>query len=192
MYEAVDDPYCYPKTSMLKNRANLRSQVELEKFEALAATKRAEEPLPAGKPSYGYYRAIHRHLFQDVYVWAGKIRTVRISKGESMFCFPEYIDKKMRDLFEDLAGENQFRDLDAETFATKAAHFMAELNAIHPFREGNGRSQNVLLIVLADQAAHPLDFDRLHPPEMMEAMMASFGGDERPLANLILGLMRVR
>jgi cell filamentation protein len=192
MYDAADDPYCYPGTSVLKNLADLRSQVELDKFEALAATTRAEEPLPVGRLSYVYYRAIHRHLFRDVYPWAGKIRTVRISKGGSMFCYPEYINGKMRELFEALTGENEFRDLDAEEFAAKAAHFLADLNAIHPFREGNGRAQNVLLILLADQAGHPLDFDRLDPTEMMTAMTASFGGEERPLADLILKLMRVR
>jgi cell filamentation protein len=192
MYEAADETYCYSGTSVLKNLANLRTQIELDKFELLAAAKRAEEPLPSGRLNYAHYRAIHRHLFQDVFSWAGSIRTVRISKSASMFCYPEYIDKRMRELFEQLVGENHLRDLDAETFARKVAHFMAELNAIHPFREGNGRTQNMLLILLADQARHPLDVQRLHPPDMMHAMIVSFVGEERPLAKLIRTLMRVR
>jgi cell filamentation protein len=192
MYEAIDDPYCYPGTSVLKNLENLRTQVELDKFETIAVGKRFANPLPSGRLSYAHYRAIHRHLFQDVYAWAGNIRAVRISKGESMFCLPEYIETKMRQLFEELAGENEFRDLDADTFATKAAHFMAELNAIHAFREGNGRTQNAFLMLLADQARHPIDTQRLDPPEMMQAMVASFNGDEKPLQALILQLMRVR
>jgi cell filamentation protein len=67
----------------------------------------------------------------------------------------------MRRLFERLAGDNLLRDLDAETFASKAASFMSDLNAIHPFREGNGRTQNSFLDLLAYRAGHPLDFDRL-------------------------------
>ena len=98
----------------------------------------------------------------------------------------------MRRVFSGLVRENHLRGLTAEAFAQKAAHFLAELNAIHPFREGNGRTQNVFLTILADRAGHPLDFERLDPPKMMRAMIASFGGDETPLANLILELMRTR
>jgi cell filamentation protein len=98
----------------------------------------------------------------------------------------------MKKLFAWLESENHLRDLDSDPFAAKAAHLLAELNAIHPFREGNGRTQNVFLYVLADRAGHPLDLDRLYPPDMIEAMVASFSGDEQPLANLILTLMRVR
>jgi cell filamentation protein len=192
MYEATDDPYCYSGTGILKNRLDLRTQAELDAFEAAITTQRADEPLPAGQLDADHYRAIHRHLFQDVYDWAGDIRTVRITKGSSAFCFPENIETQMRRVFGDLARENQFGGLDSASFAAKAAHFLAELNAIHPFREGNGRTQNVFLGVLADQAGHPLDFQRLNPPDMMQAMIASFEGDEGPLRGLILRLMRDR
>jgi cell filamentation protein len=99
-------------------------------------------------------------------------------------------------IFEELAGDNLLRDLDAETFARKAAHFLAELNAIHPFREGNGRAQTSFLSILADQAGHPLDLERLErlgdPSAMMHAMIASFTGDEQSLTKLLLQLMRAR
>jgi cell filamentation protein len=192
MYAADDDPYCYPGTSVLKNRLDLRTQAELDEFEATITAQRADEELPAGNLDYAHYCAIHHHLFQDVYDWAGKIRTVRVAKQGSMFCYPENIDQEMRRLFDGLAVNENLRDLDAENFARKAAHVVAELNAIHPFREGNGRTQNVLLYLLADQAGHPLDLNRLNPPGMMRAMIASFGGDEEPLADLILSLIRVR
>jgi cell filamentation protein len=192
MYEAIDDPYCYPGTSVLKNLAGLRTQAELDEFEAVATTKRAEEPLPTGRLNHTHYRALHRHLFQDVYSWAGRLRRVRITKESNTFCFPENIGREMKKLFGWLDSENHLRDLDAQTFAAKAAHMLAELNAIHPFREGNGRTQNAFLDVLAARAGHPLNFERLHPPDMLQAMIASFDGDEQPLANLILSLMRAR
>jgi cell filamentation protein len=141
MYEAVEDPYCYPGTTVLKNRLNLRTQVELDEFETFITAQRADEPFPPGRLGYAHYRAIHRHLFQDVYAWAGRVRTVRISKGTSTFCYPEHIDREMRRVFGNLRRERFFRGLDASTFARKAAHFLGELNAIHPFREGNGRTQ---------------------------------------------------
>jgi cell filamentation protein len=173
MYQSEPDPYCYPGTAVLINRLGLRDQAALDGFEAEITSQRATEPLPAGRFSYRHYRAIHRHLFQDVYPWAGKIRTVRVSKNGNAFCYPEYIDREMRLLFSDLAEQEHFRALDKVTFARKAAHFLAELNAIHPFREGNGRTQLSLVTLLAEQAGHPLTMERLNPEAMLHAMITS-------------------
>jgi cell filamentation protein len=185
MYEAEQDPYCYPGTTVLINRAGLRDQAELEQFEAESTIQRFNQPLPAGRLSYSHYRAIHQHLFQDVYEWAGKLRTVRISKGTSTFCYPEHIDREMRRLFTRLTEQKHLRGLDALPFAAKAAHFIAELNAIHPFREGNGRTQLSFLIALAEVAGHPLDLEKLRPEAMLRAIIASFGGDDESLAGAI-------
>jgi cell filamentation protein len=189
MYEAEADPYCYPGSSVLINRPGLRDQATLAEFEAEAVAQRFREPLPAGRLGYRHYGAIHRHLFQDVYAWAGKIRSVRIAKQGSAFCYPEHIDREMRRLFEDLAKRKHLRDLDSVDFATQAAHFLADLNAIHPFREGNGRAQLSFLVVLANHAGHPLDDHRFEPIPMLRAMIRSFGGNERPLSVLIRKLI---
>jgi cell filamentation protein len=68
MYDAVADPYCYPGTTVLKNRANLQTQKALDRFEVAMTTQRADEPFPPGRLSMSQYRAIHRHLFQDVFL----------------------------------------------------------------------------------------------------------------------------
>jgi cell filamentation protein len=81
------------------------------------------------------------------------------------------------------------RNLDTQTFADKAAHFLAELNAIHAFREGNGRSQLTFFALLADHAGHPLKIEKLNPDEMLVAMIASFDGNERRLAGIIHDLI---
>lgn len=73
--------------------------------------------------------------------------------------------------------------------ASGAARFLSELNAIHPFREGNGRAQNTFLALVADQAGHPLDLDRLNPDAMLAAMIASFNADEGPLTAVIRQLI---
>jgi cell filamentation protein len=99
MYAAGADPYCYPGTAVLKNIPGLRLQEDLDRFEAAATTQRADEPLPAGRLSVSHYYAVHRHLFQDVFAWAGKPRTVRLAKDGSAFCYPEYIQSEMRILF---------------------------------------------------------------------------------------------
>jgi cell filamentation protein len=185
MYDAIDDPYTYENSTVLVNKLDLRIQVELDAFEAEISTARAEEPLPQGQLDFSHFKAVHNHLFQDVYDWAGQVRTVRISKGGNPFCFPEHIEDQARKLFDGLREADYLRNIDARTFSSKAAHFLAELNAIHAFREGNGRSQLTFFALLADNAGHPLDFNKLDPDEMLEAMIASFDGDERKLAALI-------
>jgi cell filamentation protein len=189
MYESGPDPYCYPGTSVLENRLGLRDQAALDAFEAMITAQRGEEPLPRGRLGYVHYRAIHHHLFQDVFDWAGKVRTVRIAKGGSMFCYPEHIDDEMRKLFAHLSAETFLRGLSAEEFARRAAHVVAELNAIHPFREGNGRTQLTYLTLLAARAGHPLNLERMNPTAMFAAVVTSFEGDEAPLAALIAGLI---
>jgi cell filamentation protein len=190
MYEATEDPYCYPGTSVLKNRLGLREQEALEEFEALMTAQRADEPLPLDCLDLQAYRAIHRHLFQDVFDWAGEFRTIRVAKQGSMFCYPENIEREMRRLFDTLEEQRELQGLTLGAFAESASHVLAELNAIHPFREGNGRTQNVFLAVLAERAGHPLDLSRLDPQAMLGAMIASFAGDERPLARRITSLAR--
>jgi cell filamentation protein len=185
MYDAVADPYCYPGTTVLINKLGLRDQAQLNAFEAEITLQRAAEPLPAGGLDYAHYRAIHRHLFQDVFAWAGRVRTVRISKDASMFCFPENIDGEMRTLFGNLRGLNFLRGLSPGAFAGHAAHFLSELNAIHPFREGNGRTQLAFLTLLAENAGHPLSLERMNPDAMLAAMVESFHGDEDQLRALI-------
>jgi cell filamentation protein len=190
MYDAVADPYCYPGTTVLINKLDLRDQKQLGDFEAEITAQRADEPLPNGSLSYSHYRAIHHHIFQDVYAWAGKTRTVRIAKNASMFCYPEHIDGEIRKLFGELQSENYFRRLSAEEFARKTTHFLTELNAIHPFREGNGRTQLALLTLLAERAGHPLSLNNLDPATMLAAMVTSFSGKEARLRKLIEILVR--
>jgi cell filamentation protein len=99
-----------------------------------------------------------------------------------MFCYPDRIDPEMARVFTDLKRDKYLAGLTAPDFAAGAAHFLAELNAIHPFREGNGRAQNSFLKLLSDFAGHPIDLQKLDPDRFLAAMIASFSGDEAPLA----------
>ena len=115
---------------------------------------------------------------------------MRIAKEGNTFCYPEHIDREMRQLFAQLTKQKHLRSLNVTEFAAKAAHFLAELNAIHPFREGNGRTQLSFLIIVAERARHPLALQRLDPRAILNATIASFGGDERPLVDVIATLVR--
>jgi cell filamentation protein len=108
-------------------------------------------PLP-GRHDLDHLRAFHQHLFQDVYDWAGQLRTVNIVKGNTPFAFANALLAASNVLFTELAVENLLRDLDHNQFVNRAAHYLTELNALHPFREGNGRNRNAFLTQLAIDA----------------------------------------
>lgn len=180
-YGVIDDPYCYPGTQVLINCQGVTDPGTLSNFELAMTTARFDEPMPSGQLSVTHFFAVHRHIFQDVYNWAGKPRTVRISKGQSHFCFPENIQPELKRLFAKLREERFLRDLSPAEFAQKAAGFLADLNAIHAFRDGNGRAQMAFFTILAVRAGHPLRLDRIEPTPFLAAMIASFRGDEAPL-----------
>ncbi len=108
-----------------------------------------------------------------------------MSKGGNPFCFPENIEGQAAILFGDLKAKDYLKNLSAQDFAEKSAHFLAELNVIHAFREGNGRSQLTFFTLLADYAGHSLDLSRMDPDAFLNAMIASFEGNEAILAGVI-------
>jgi len=112
-----------------------------------------------------------------------------MTKDRSPFCFPENIAGEMRTLFARLHSADLLRGREATAFAEEAAAFLAYLNAIHPFREGNGRTQLTFTALLAAQADHPLKLSRLDPAGFLRAMIASFFGDEAPLGRQLRNLV---
>src|SRR6185437_5565551 len=189
MYDAADTAYCYPRSTVLKNLAGLRSARALKRYELAMSAQRAEEPLPQGRLGVAHYRAVHRHLFQDVYSWAGRFRTVRISRGQSAFCYPENIAREMDALFTGLRDRRYLHGRRADDYARDLAAFIATLNAIHPFRDGNGRTQLAFAALLSHRAGHRLDLTRLRPRPFLSAMIESFHGNEAPLATQLRQLM---
>ena len=188
-YDTFDDPYCYRGSFVLKNRAGIRDADSLEAFEVEMTSLRSLEARPKGKFDPKHYRAFHRQLFGDVYAWAGRYRTVRTSKGGNMFCYPEHIASQMDKLFLRLAGAPFVGGASAKGFLADAASFPAELNAIHAFREGNGRTQLSFMHALSIRAGHEFDLGRIRHRQFLKAMIRSFGGDtgqlERELRHMI-------
>jgi cell filamentation protein len=189
-YTVQDDPLCYPGTQVLRNAAGLTDQDQLDQFEHLMFLTRADEPLPPGSLDYAHYKAIHHHFFQDVYDWAGRTRTIRTGKGGNWFCYPEYIDAEMERLFLELGSEHHLASLGSpEQFAERASYYVAEINAVHPFREGNGRCQLTLLNILCELAGFSLHEDKIDPPTFLSAMISSFAGDNRALTAAIRSMV---
>jgi cell filamentation protein len=96
----------------------------------------------------------------------------------------------MKKLFASLKRKRHLRGLSRGRFAVESAAFLSTLNAIHPFREGNGRAQMAFFVFLAAQAGHALDLDKLEPEKFLAAMIASFKGKDGPLEQHILALTR--
>ena len=188
-YAAFDDPYLYPGTAVLRNRLDLRDPRQLEAFEVEMTTARAAEPLPVGRFGPAHYRRLHRHLFQDVYAWAGCYRTVRTAKGDNVFCYPEHIPAQMDALFACLGTLPFTGGANFALFIAGAARFLGEINAIHPFREGNGRIQLLFVHQVAQRAGHPLDLSRVRRDSFLPAMIESF---HQHLAPLVEEMTRLR
>lgn len=140
MYEVADDTYCYPGTTVLKNKLDLTDQQELSALEAEMTNALSDAPLPAGTLDFAHYRALHRHFFEDIYDWAGELRTVRISKGSNMFCYPEQIEAQASKLFAELARNKHLKGLTAKEFAAGSGTLpgRTERDPCLPGRERSG------------------------------------------------------
>ncbi len=184
-YTAEPDPLCYPGTTVLRNLLDIRDGELLEEVELALFLTRAEEPLPPGSFDVEHLLAVHHFLFQDVYPWAGEIRSIRIGKQNSWFCYPEYIASELDRAFAELGDPEALRSMHRRQFSSHVAHFIAELNAVHPFREGNGRTQLTFLVMLAEHSGYSFDAAKLERARVMRAMIESFSGDEGELAALI-------
>ena len=184
-----DDSYVYPGTSILRNKLGIRDEDELDRIERRLGTQRIRQGVPTGNFDLKHLKAIHHHLFQDIYDWAGEIRTVEISKGGSQFQFRKYIETGMADVHRRLLSAMFLRGLDPSAFATQAGEIMGDVNYVHPFREGNGRTQLQYLKQLATQAGHPIDLTRLDPDSWIAASRAAHLGDYAPMAAAIAGAL---
>lgn len=173
-----DETYCYPPDfKVLRNRFNIRDESELDVVEREFVAQRMRERIPTGKFDLAHLKAIHRHLFQDVYEWAGEVRTVEISKGGSGFQLRRYVVQGMADVHHRLVERNFLKRLDASTFAQEAGQIIGDVNHAHPFREGNGRTQMIYLQQLATRAGHAIDLSLIDRDRWMKASRESHLGD---------------
>jgi cell filamentation protein len=189
-----DDPYADPVTGVPRNKLGLRTTGELETAEreithaALIFLKESQVV-----PSYdlGHLCAIHRRVFGDIYDWAGQLRTVAIAKG-SWFCLPQYIESSAAEIFRALHGESLLRGLPRDVFIERLTYYLGEVNAVHPFREGNGRAQRAFFEQLAGDAGFILDWQHLDADRNVAASAATMRGDPTLMRKMLDELVRER
>lgn len=187
VYAVAASPYCYVGTATLKNRFGLRDAEKLKKLETdLSAIRQSdllEHPI-LGRFTIHHFCQIHRYLFGDVYSFAGHFRREDIAKGATRFLAHQQIHDKLNILFKELRTEHCLHELSKELFIQRSAYYFAELNYIHPFREGNGRATRELVRQLFARNHYQVDWSAVSPDYLLRAMELSVY-DTRELENVL-------
>jgi cell filamentation protein len=187
------DPYLYPGTDVLRNIPGIRDAEALITFETLNTGARMYEL--SLKPIAGIYdavhlKALHKYIFQDVYPWAGQFRTTLLGKAQfvegpaTYFTPPHLLEHEAQRILDGLHRANLLKELSRSEFAWKAAHLLVELNNLHPYREGNGRTQRIFVETLAREAGHTIHFDVVSKERMIRASVLSTAGDSAMMIRL--------
>lgn len=181
-----DGQYCYPGSAVLINKLGLTDSDALEAAEIELTQARIDQYEPDfDNISLQALRAMHGYLFQDLYDWAGALRTVDISKGSTRFATISRIEPEADKLFGQLAQENYLVGLPRTQFVARLAHYYCELNVIHPFRDGNGRAQRLLFEVISINAGFALRWEPISRAEWVEANIAAYQSNLEPLTGLL-------
>jgi cell filamentation protein len=201
------DPYCFPGTNILRNLPGFMDKAQLERFESLAASFAADDlyKYPPSVTDLPYLKSIHRALFGKVYPWAGETRRdlgrmakTRESGSVVLYGDSAFVDTELARMFSLLAAENYLKGLSIDRFAIRAAYFYGELDAIHPFREGNSRTLRTFFHSVAYNAGFRLDWGTYsEPASARETLYAArdravMHGDSAPLAALFSTVLSPR
>lgn len=184
------DFYCYDGTDVLINKFNLIDAVQLEEKERKISMLNTIEiynsiRLNQIKLDLKFYKKIHKVLFNDIYNFAGKFRNIVLIKGNTRFCEPMYIENSLKALFKQLNADKYLQNLVINDFVERIAYYYSELNAIHPFREGNGRTNRIFIDILAKSNNYNLHIEKWNEKEQVEAMIESINGKDKKLVALI-------
>jgi cell filamentation protein len=175
-HEEIGSMYYYKDDPVLKNKLNIRDEKKLSIIETDIAYHKIMElelfPIN-GRFSMNHLLRIHRFIFQEIYPFAGNVRYEEISKGETLFCEFSKIKTELTSLLLDLKKEHYLKDYENDIFWMKLADYMANLNIIHPFREGNGRAIREFIRELALNNGYHIDWINITKEELLKASIES-------------------
>ena len=178
---------CYEGTTCLINKFGIKDEKKLSQMETLITTVKCRElevnPIE-GNFGFEHYKAIHKYIFEDLYDWAGQVRTASISKKGTVFTLPESIEPLADRIFTGLQKENCYIGYDNDRYIESIVDFYCRTNMLHPFREGNGRTQRVFLTQLIRHSGHDINFSTIDTDELMIATIQSANGIIDYLRNL--------
>lgn len=176
VYTTTQSIYCYPDSNVLKNKLNIRDNKLLktaeEEITLIKQMELLKNPIK-GNFSKAHLMNIHKFIFEDIYLFAGKIRREQISKADTLFYPPNLIDRELDKVFAKIKEKNMLKETDREKVFDNLAYVMAELNIIHPFREGNGRSIREFIRLMAKRMGYDLNWGNIDKEELLEASIMS-------------------
>lgn len=175
---------CYPNTIVLINKLDIRDQVELnavEKQITLLRAIQAEQETAFVNVDFEFYKSLHKILFGDLYDWAGMLRDINISKKGTVFCEYTELERIGRLKFERLKSQDYLRKLFYDEFVAELTDLYHELNMLHPFREGNGRTLRLFITLLVRNADHDIDFSLCDADMLLIATIKAAQGDQSML-----------
>lgn len=176
IYAVSKSVYCYADSTVLRNKLKIRNTAELRAVETDISLLRQYEMLE--NPVLGYFTQthlcrIHRYLLGDIYPFAGHFRKEDIAKGNTRFLSYKEVKEKLSILLHELREEKFLSGLNRSEFCKRSAYYMAELNYIHPFREGNGRTIREFMRQLFQRNGYSIDWGIVKTDELMQAMIDS-------------------
>ena len=171
---------CYPNTTVLINKLGIQDQSELNSVErqfVLLKSSQAEQETIFKNIDFNFYKELHKQLFGDLYEWAGTVRSMNISKKGTVFCNFEDIERIGTLKFQRLAEQNYLKGLTKSRFIDELTEFYYDINMLHPFREGNGRTLRLFITLLVRNAGYTLNFSDCDSDLLMIATIKAAQGD---------------
>ncbi|MCP3027308.1 Fic family protein [Halobacillus sp. A5] len=180
-YGSGSSRYCYPDTSILINHYDIKDDRQLQSMENILATQRLSElqdtPVP-GDFDLRHLQKIHECIFKDLYPFAGELRSENIRKGGFTFAQAQFIHEAAEEVFTQLIAED-WESMGKEQLARRLAYYMAEINVLHPFREGNGRSLREFIRCLALEAEFIINWAAMPKEVVLQASIESVRDPEQ-------------
>jgi len=173
------DAGCYPNTTVLVNKLGLQIQEALDEAERIAVSLRAvelEKSDDSAPFTFEFYCKLHEQLFSDVYEWAGTLRTIDLSKKGTIFYPADHLMELGTALFARLQEHHEFCGIPKDEYIREIAEFYHDLNMLHPFREGNGRTQRLFFTLLLRRAGYQIDFSECDKDALMMATVYAAQG----------------
>jgi len=176
VYTTTQSIYCYPDSNVLKNKLNIKENKLLktaeEEITLIKQMELLKNPIK-GNFSKAHLMNIHKFIFEDIYSFAGKTRREQISKADTMFYPPNLIDRELDKVFAKIKNKNMLKETDREKVFDNLAYVMAELNIIHPFRDGNGRTIREFIRLMAKRMGYDLNWGNADKEELLESSILS-------------------
>ena len=186
-YDKRNSVYCYKNTNILINKLDILDIEKLNKYERdITQYKLAilEDEGIIGNFDIKHFLNIHKFLFDEIYPFAGETRVENISKDNFEFADYKYIDEELSRLLKNLKKQEFLHKMDKADLAYGIANLMADLNVLHPFREGNGRTIREFARELALENNYYLNYGKMNKDELLKAQVKSVM-DTYDLAKLI-------